>query len=53
MLQLIPEGKLYHITHLIKDSKKEGKRVGIYPIDDDVWIDVGQWAVYEKAVGRL
>lgn len=53
VLHLIPEGKLYHITHLIADAKDQGKRVGVYPIDDDAWIDVGQWAEYQKAVERL
>jgi len=53
ILRLIPEGKLYHITHLITDAKDQGKRVGVYPIDDDTWIDVGEWAEYQKAVERL
>lgn len=53
MLHLIPEGKLYHITHLIEDAKSQGKRVGVYPIDDDAWIDIGQWAEYQKAIKVL
>jgi NDP-sugar pyrophosphorylase family protein len=53
VLHLIPADKLYHITHLIEDAKKSGKRVGVYPIDDDAWIDIGQWAEYKKAVERL
>ena len=52
VLYLIPN-KLYHITHLIKDVEKSGKRVGVYPIDDDAWIDVGQWAEYQKVVKEL
>lgn len=53
VLNLIPENKLYHITHLIEDAQKSGKRIGVYPIDDDAWIDVGQWAEYKKAVDML
>lgn len=53
VLHFIPKGKIYHITHLIEDAKKNGKRIGVYPIDDDAWIDVGQWAEYQKAVERL
>ena len=53
VLQMIPYGKHYHITHLIADAKSNGKRVGVYPIDDEAWIDVGQWADYQKAVDRL
>jgi len=53
VLHLIPEGKLYHITHLIEDAQKNNKKIGVYPIDNDAWIDVGQWAEYQKAVDRL
>jgi len=53
VLYLIPEGKQYHITNLIEDAKNVGKRVGVYPIDDDAWIDVGQWVEYRKAVEKL
>ena len=53
VLHLIPADKLYHITHLIKNAQKDGKKIGVYPIDDDAWIDVGQWAEYQQAVERL
>ena len=50
VLTFIPKDKFYHITHLIKDAKNQGKKVGIFPIDEDAWIDVGQWAEYQKVV---
>ena len=50
LLSLIPESKFYHITHLIEDSKNLGNKVGVYPIDDDLWIDIGQWAEYKQAI---
>ena len=55
VLHLIPanKDKRYHITHLIEDAQKSGKQIGVYPIDDDAWIDVGQWAEYQKVVERL
>ena len=53
VLQLIPNNKFYHITHLINDAMKNGKKIGVYPIDDEAWIDVGQWAEYQKVVGKL
>jgi len=53
ILYLIPEGKLYHITQLIEDAKKKNKKIGVYPIDDDAWVDVGQWTEYQKAVDQL
>jgi dTDP-glucose pyrophosphorylase len=53
VLEFIPRDQLYHITHLIEDAKKAGRKVGVFPIHDDMWIDVGQWAEYKKAVERL
>ena len=50
ILNLIPKNKLYHITKLIEDAKEKGKRIGVFPIDDDAWIDVGQWAEYRKVM---
>lgn len=53
IIKLIKEKRIYHFTDLINDAKKSGKRIGVYPIDDDDWIDVGQWAEYQKAVEQL
>ena len=53
VLKLIPENKFYHITHLVEDAKNKGKKVGIFPIDDDAWVDVGEWTEYQKAVEQL
>ena len=53
VLELIPKNRFYHITHLIENVKNQGKKVGVFPIDDDAWIDVGQWAEYQQAMERL
>tara|TARA_Y100000310_G_C20529018_1_gene737524 strand:- start:23 stop:1072 length:1050 start_codon:yes stop_codon:yes gene_type:complete len=53
VLELIPENKFYHITHLIEDAKNLGKKIGVFPIDEDAWIDVGQWAEYRRAMDQL
>jgi len=53
ILKLIPQNKFYHITHLIEDLKNSGKKVGVFPVDDDAWIDIGQWAEYKNALNQL
>lgn len=53
VLKLIPDNKLYHITNLIEDARKEGLRVGVYPIGEDAWVDVGQWSEYKKVLSIL
>lgn len=53
VIEMIPGSQFYNITQLIEDAKNLGSKVGVFPIDDDDWIDVGQWAEYQKAVERL
>ena len=53
ILDLIPKNKFYHITDLIEDAKNQGKKIGVYPIDEDSWIDTGQWTEYKQAIEKL
>ncbi|MFC1856971.1 nucleotidyltransferase family protein [Thermodesulfobacteriota bacterium] len=53
ILDLIPPGKLFHVTDLIAAAKVEGFKVGVFPIDENSWIDVGQWDEYRKAIKYL
>ena len=53
IIDLIPTNKFYHITNLIEDAKKQGKKIGVFPIDDDAWIDIGQWAEFKEAIDKL
>lgn len=50
ILTLIPKGKIFHITDLINIAKKEGRRVGVYPISRKSWLDVGQWEEYRRTL---
>ncbi len=50
VLELIPDNTLFHITHLIDTIKKNGGQIGVYPVSEKAWIDVGQWAEYRKAL---
>ena len=53
ILNFIPENQMFHITHLIEKIKIEGKKVGVFPIDEEAWIDVGQWVEYRRAIDKL
>lgn len=50
LIKEIPEDEFYHITFLIEKLMKEGRRVGVYPINEGSWIDVGNWEEYLKYV---
>lgn len=42
----------FHITHLMDKLHQEGRRVGIYPISQNDWTDMGDWDEYLKLVRR-
>ena len=52
LINEIPENEFYHITYLIEKLIKEGRRVGVYPINEGSWIDVGNWDEYLKQFGN-
>ncbi|MHA1384774.1 MAG: nucleotidyltransferase family protein [Candidatus Helarchaeota archaeon] len=51
-LRYIPRNKFFHMTQLIEKLKSTHK-IGVYPISENSWIDVGEWAEYKKAVEKL
>ncbi len=52
LINEIPEDEFYHITFLIEKLMKEGRRVGVYPINEGSWIDVGNWDEYLKFINK-
>ena len=53
LLKLVPKNREYDMPDLIELLKRKKKRIGVYPIDDESWIDVGQWSEYQKAIEKL
>ena len=45
--------KISYITDLIEILKRKKRRVGVFPIDEDSWVDIGQWEEYRNAVKRF
>ena len=48
LLKKIPKDKFYHITELIEDVRKGNGRVGVFPITEKSWKDIGDWKEYLK-----
>lgn len=46
----IPQGKFFHITHLMEKIKARGGRVGCFPISEGAWHDMGEWHEYLKMI---
>ena len=52
VFEFIPENEFYNITSLIEDMKTKGYNVGVFPVSDKSWIDIGEWPEYAKALER-
>lgn len=50
---MVPRNKKFDITHLITLMKRKRKKIGVFPIADDAWVDVGQWNEYREAAAKL
>ena len=46
IINLIPTKKKIDLTDLIKIAKSKGYKIGVYPIDDHNWTDIGQIDTY-------
>ena len=53
VLKMIPDDEYFDATQLIDAVKKTGGKVGVYPISENSWVDVGEWAEYKKALESI
>jgi dTDP-glucose pyrophosphorylase len=53
LINEIPEGEFFHITHLMEKVKARGGRVGCFPVSEDSWHDMGEWPEYLKMINVL
>ena len=53
VVKLIPKNKKFDITDLINTAKEKKYKIGIFPIPDESWVDIGQWNEYRSAAKKL
>lgn len=53
VLRLIPENEKFDVTDLVVEVRNNHGKVGVFPISEKSWIDIGQWEEYRKAVDKL
>ncbi len=51
MLNEIPENTFFHITELIEKVKNKNSKVGVFPVSEGSWKDIGEWGEYIKNSG--
>ena len=53
LIDEIPEGEFFHITHLMEKVQKRGGRVGCFPVSESSWKDMGEWPEYLRMINVL
>jgi NDP-sugar pyrophosphorylase family protein len=46
LLKEIPENTFFHITDLIEKIKKRNGNIGVFPVSQNSWKDIGTWDEY-------
>lgn len=52
MLKIIPENEFFHITDLIEKVISKKGKVGVFPIAENSWQDIGNWDDYSKILKK-
>jgi dTDP-glucose pyrophosphorylase len=52
LLNEIPENTFFHITDLIDQILKRNGKVGVFPVSEGSWKDIGEWDEYLKNYKR-
>ena len=53
VLDKIPENEFFHITDLINMYIEKGERVGVYPVTENSWMDMGEIKEMENMCKRF
>lgn len=53
MIELIPEGTFFHMTDLIEKALGAGLKVGMYPVSDDSFLDMGEFEEMKRMEEKL
>lgn len=48
VINIVKKNQFLNMNDLINNISKKKLNVGLYPITDNSWIDVGQWSEYKK-----
>jgi dTDP-glucose pyrophosphorylase len=52
-LDHVPEDTFIHITDIIQNCIDQGQKIGIYPVSEDQWLDMGNHEDMEKMRDKL
>ncbi|OGQ23295.1 MAG: hypothetical protein A3I05_02960 [Deltaproteobacteria bacterium RIFCSPLOWO2_02_FULL_44_10] len=53
LIRLIPRDQEFHMTHLIEKLRAEGEKIGVYPVSEKAWMDVGELESYRETLRKF
>lgn len=53
VLEMIPENTCFDMTDLINALKINNHKIGVFPVSEKSWIDVGQWGEYKNLIKNI
>lgn len=53
IIELIPDDTFFHMTDLTEQAMKHGYRVGMYPISEDSFLDMGEFEEMKRMEDKL
>ena len=53
LLRMVPQDTVFHMTHLIEKVKREGHKIGVYPVSEKAWMDIGELETYPETLTRF
>ncbi len=53
IFSLIPDKRMFHITQLIEILQAQDRPIGVFPVPDTSYHDIGQWEAYRNALPDL
>lgn len=52
-IELIPDDTFFHMTHLVEAVKAKGGKVGMYPVSEDSFLDMGEFDEMHRMERKL
>ena len=53
LLKIIPKNKYLDFSDILKIFKSNNKKIGVFPVSENAWLDIGQWEEYKKSSLQL
>ena len=53
VIDLIPDGCMFHMTHLVDKVRANGQKVGVYPVSEDSFLDMGEFDEMKRMEEKL